>query len=626
MWGAVLGWAEPLITIPPMAKPRLAVLGITTSLLVLVGLSVLACWPILMHGAPDLSWDGLVHAVWAKQFASQFWHGDWYPRWFTDINAGYGGSSGFFYPPVTNYAASIFWPLVASRDTAGFLSSGYSLILAFTLSGITALLWLRSFTEPRAALMGAVVYLIAPYHLTVDLYLRGASAELWVFVWLPLVMLSAEGLLRHARWAVPAAAISYSLAVLSHPSTALCFAPIAVAYVIFLSEGKERVRLTSIFVAALLLGVGLDAIYLLPALLDRHKASFALYTAGAVDYQRNWLLPWRDEFNSGVHYLRDRFAGRPASMPPGVPGYFLMLLITLSALGAITLLFLLIRRYETSGRIQRIAGFYAIVALVSFFLMTKPSAFIWRLAGFLKFLQVPFRLNVMLALCLAVLVALAASYLARPRARAISLFLTLLTVAWLAVDAWAPSHVYSAWTPNPAKSNWHALHWQMEASDLMPWPAAERIPIDPAEFDRFVEAHPPKAVRIESPLTNEPTGTAVVESWQLRRVQIKVHSSQDSQLTVNYFYYEGWQGRIKGAEGTLSASPSPEGFIQMKIPRGDYELILELPYDQAERVGSLISLLSAMLLAAIIGSAWLWGRTQPEPKARATVITVQGTG
>ena len=590
-----------------MAKPRV-LSGIATSLAILVGLALLACWPILLHGAPDLAWDGVGHAVWAKQFASQFWHGDWYPRWFTNINAGYGGSSGFFYPPLSNYTASIFWPLVGTRDTSGFLSSGFSLVLACTLSGITALLWLRSLTGPRAALLGAAAYLIAPYHLAVDLYLRGAAAELWVFVWLPLVMLSAEGLLRHARWAAPAAAVSYSLAVLSHPSAALCFAPIAVAYVILLSEHKERSRLAAIFVASLLLGVGLDAIYLLPALLDQHKASVAQYTSGAVDYHRNWLLPWRDEVSSAVHYQVDRLAGRPASMPSGVPGYFFMLLVTMSALVAIALLFLLIRRYERSGRIRRIAGFYAGVALVCFFLMTKPSAFIWRLAGFLKFLQLPFRLNVMLALCLAALVALSAGWLLQPRARATTSVLIVLAVAWLAADAWAPTHVYSFWTPNPAKSNWYSLRWQMEANDMMPLPAAERIPKDVAGFERFLEAHPPKAARITVPVTGATAGTAVVESWQPRRVQFRIDSSQDAQLTVNYFYYQGWQGRIQGAKGTLTATPSPEGFIRLNIPQGDYELILELPRKGAERAGGQISLMSVVLLAGLIGWTWSAGR------------------
>ncbi len=585
-----------------MAKPSVALSGITTSLAILVGLALLACWPILLHGAPDLSWDGAAHAVWAQQFASQLWQGDWYPRWFANINAGYGGPSGFFYPPLTNYISALFWPLIATKTDAGWLSSGYSLVLALTLSGITAYCWLRSITFSRAALLGATIYVIAPYHLALDLYLRGASAELWIFVWLPLVLLSAEALLRGSRWSVPMAAIAYALAILSHPSTALCFAPVAVAYVMLLSPRKQRIRMTSVFAGGLLLGTGLDALYLLPALLDQHKASVARYTAGIADYRNNWILPSRGEIASGARYLLDRLRVRPAALPTGVAGYGFILLVTLSTVIAIGLLFLLVRRSETNDRIRRIASFYAFITLIAFFLMTSASAFLWKLAGFLKYLQFPSRLNVILVVCLAALTAFAVPYLLQARSRAAAFSLALLALTWLVIDAWGPRHVYSAWGGNSAKSNRHWVQKQLEPFDMMPRPAAEQVPKDPAEFDRFLEAHPPKAASIEVPVTGEAAGTAVVESWQPRRIQFRINSSQDAQLTVNYFYYEGWQGRIKGAKGTLTASPSPEGFIQLNIPRGDYELTLELPKDTAERAGGLLSLASLVLLAGLI--AW----------------------
>ncbi len=600
-----------------MAKPSVARTGVVASLAILVGLGLFACWPILLHGAPELSWDGAAHAVWAQQFASQLWHGDWYPRWFANINAGYGGPSGFFYPPLSNYASSLFWPLLATRNNAGWLSSGYSLVLAFALAGITAFFCLRSLTNARAALLGAVVYLIAPYHLAVDLYLRGASAELWVFVWLPLVMLSAEGLLRRSRWAVPIAAITFALAILSHPSTAVCFAAVAVVYVVFLSPGTKRIRLTSGFVAALLLGTGLDAIYLLPALLDQHKASVARYTSGLADYRNNWVLPWRGEISSGLPYLLTRLAGKSATLPTGVAGFGFILLVTLSTLGAVGLLFLLARRYETNQRIRRIATFYAVVAVVTFFFMTEPSALIWSLAGFLKFLQFPSRLNVILALCLAALAALSVPYLLRPQVRAITTILAVLAAAWLAADAWAPTHVFSAWGGNPAKSNWHWVQKQLEPFDMMPRPASERIPKEAVDFDAFVAAHPPKAARVEAPSTNHATGTAVVESWQPRRVQFAIHSSQDSQLTVNNFYYEGWQGRISGMKSPLTVRPSPEGFLQLTIPQGNYELILDLPKDRAERAGDMVSLVSVVLLAILIGRAWWLGEVRAGSSLRS---------
>ncbi len=250
--------------------------------------------------------------------------------------------------------------------------------------------------------------------------------------------------------------------------------------------------------------------------------------------------------------------------------------------------------------------------------MTRASAFIWSLTGFLKYLQFPSRLNVILALCLAALAALSVPCLLQPRTRAATLLLALVAVGWLAADAWSPTHVYSAWGGDPAKSNRHWVEKQLEPFDMMPRPASERVLKDAAEFDAFVETHPPKAVRIVALSTNDATGTAVVERWRPRRVLLAIHSSQDSQLTVNHFYYEGWQGRVEGTERTLPASPSPEGFIQLSIPRGDYELVLELPRDRAERVGSLVSLLCVVMIAGLVGRALLAGRRTDPSVATAT--------
>ena len=41
----------------------------------LLALGLLMTCPVLIYGAPDLSHDALDHARWAKQFATQFWHG-----------------------------------------------------------------------------------------------------------------------------------------------------------------------------------------------------------------------------------------------------------------------------------------------------------------------------------------------------------------------------------------------------------------------------------------------------------------------------------------------------------------------------------------------------------------------
>jgi hypothetical protein len=587
----------------------------------LIGLSLLVTWPTLIYGAPDLSHDGIFHAVWAKQFATQFWQGDWYPRWFTNANGGLGGSSGFFYPPLASYVSALFWPFVAARDPEGWLVAGYSLALAEVLSGITAYLWLRSLTKPRAALLGAAVYVIAPYHLATDLCQRGASAEFWVFAWLPLIMFSVEGLLGHSKWAVPGAAVSYALAILSHPTVTLCFTPIPLAYLFCFSKSKQRARTTAMFIAALLLGVGLSAAYLLPAMLDQNKAYVSLHTSGWGDYHNQWL--WQDsgELADMGRYLYGTVAGTPHLISRGTVLKMQFLLVTLATLPAIVALFLLIRSFDQADRSRRIALFYLGMALLYFFLMTKASVFIWETVPLLKGLQYPFRLNVILVVCVAALAALAGPYLLQSRARAITLFLTLVVAGWLGADVWAFTRAFSALRSAPHRSEERASEWmRMHMDPPEMWPKPSNV--DPstaqdfAAFDRFVAMHPPKTAQLEALSTGKTSGTARVERWQPRRVVLKVEATRDSELTLNHFYYAGWQGRIEGAATNLTVSPSPDGLIQIDVPKGDYDLILELPKDSAERSGTVISLVSLSLLGGVV----IWGCLRRNRTDRATVI------
>jgi len=566
----------------------------------LIGLGLLATWPLLILGAPDLSHDGVDHARWAKHFAAQFWQGDLYPRWYTNVSGGFGGPSGFFYPPLTNYASALFWPLVSARDPYGWRVAGFALAMAQILSGITAYWWLRSLTRPGAALLGAAVYAIAPYHLALDAYLRGASAEDWVFVWFPLVLLSAEGMLQHSRWAFAGAAASYALAVLSHPTVSLCFALVPLAYVFFLSESKARIRTTAMMAAALLLGVGLNAQFLLPAIFDQDKAYVAWQTIGHGDYHSQWL--WQDghELAEMARYMYGKATGAAPQIYWETLLKMPFLLTTLATSIAVAGLFLVVRWCEKADRLRRIAVFYGVVALVSVFLMTRFSSFLWQTAPFLKFLQYPFRMNAMLVLSVTILAALAAPCLLLKRARTMTLLLCAVLLGSLGLDAAAAAQAFSAWRRIPPERVPYLrqlVRTQIDYSTMWPRPGNVAALSDFTAFDVFVMTHPPKTGKLETQSTGKTVGAVRVASWQPRRVALEIDAPHESRLTLNHFYYAGWQGRMDNGT-VLPARPSPDGLMQFEVPEGKYEMVVELPKDRAEMTGTAISLFSLGLLCA----------------------------
>jgi hypothetical protein len=226
---------------------------------------------LISHSSPQ-------NLTWAAQFADQFRAGVLYPRWMPDSFEGLGGPAFYFYPPLP------FWlDALVSVATANVLSVPYRLSITWLLllwaSGLAMHAWIKNQThDPRIALFGALAYMAAPYHLF-DHYTRGALAEFSAYAFLPLVLL----------WIRQPAllALAYAGLLLSHLPTALLvsvtiFAPYALFH---LREPRTLLRT----VAGGMLGIGLAAIYLVPALLlQRWISADQLWTAF---YQaERWLL------------------------------------------------------------------------------------------------------------------------------------------------------------------------------------------------------------------------------------------------------------------------------------------------------------------------------------------------
>lgn len=579
-------------------------------LVLLTSVCLLLTWPVLIHGIPDLSHDGYHHARWAAQFSTQFWRGDLFPRWFSNANGGFGGPSGFFSPPLPNYVSSLFWPYLAKRDPEGWLAAGYPIVVGLILSAVTAYFWLLSFGSAGGALLGSMVYITAPYHLAIDVYMRGASTEFWVFVWFPLVLLSAHLLIRHSKWGIPGVAVSFALAVLSHPTTSLCFAPIPVSFVFFFSEKRERIKNTALITAALLVGIGLSAVYLLPAVLDQSKAHADWYQTGYFDYHNEWLVQngkelWEMmQFASGAHISNVAGIGL-------FPLRTRMLEVTILTLLVAIALFTVVRRCNTERRTRSLALFWIITAFTFFFLMNRFSSFVWSLAVFLKFLQFPFRLNIMLIVCAAALVPLAYRHLGQPSARLLTACLCLMLMASLAADIYSSRFNFSiTGIGNMSRLGTikPLIRDHLDAPEMWPKPGNVQALSNASAFDWFSATHPPQTARLQASHRIS-SGTASVEDWQPRRVVLNIDALRPTVLTVDHFYYSGWLAHLAGTNGQVTAYPSEDGLVQVNVPQGRYQLVLELPRDNAERAGIVISILSLLLVGG--STAWAW-RQRPD--------------
>lgn len=236
--------------------------------------------PPLLHDSFEIDW------VWADQFTAELARGNLYPRWLPLSNDGLGAPVFYYYPPLSFHLSGLF-------GLAG-LATYWSIIAAFAASfaasGIGCWHWLKG----RAAhpLLGAAFFMAAPYHVF-DFTARGAQAESLAIAFIPLI---AIGLRRIAerRGGVLFTALAYAGMIFTHLPLALLASVFLIAPFALL-HGRELPR----FAAAIAIGLGLSAIYLLPALaLDGYHDVNQLYRRPDLTtaYWNIYTVDWANGF------------------------------------------------------------------------------------------------------------------------------------------------------------------------------------------------------------------------------------------------------------------------------------------------------------------------------------------
>jgi hypothetical protein len=184
--------------------------------------------------------------------------GHWLPQTYPDLFRGAGYAFPRFYPPLGNSVAAALTALTGDAVAGVHLSY----LLSIVLSALAMYTLLRGVGQGQLiATVGAFAYLSFPYRFQ-DVFVRGALAECWTFVWYPLILLGGwriqEG--QRAPWYLPVAIAGL---VLSHAQMTLYFALVcAILLVSWRGSSKAAVFRTAGGVG--LLALGLSAWYWLP--------------------------------------------------------------------------------------------------------------------------------------------------------------------------------------------------------------------------------------------------------------------------------------------------------------------------------------------------------------------------
>ncbi len=359
--------------------------------------------------------------------------GLFYPHWIEAANYGAGEPRLVFYPPFT-------WMLGAALGT---LLPWPAAPVAFTLvvmaaSGLSMAKLANDYLPPRPATLAACAYILNPYALFVA-YERTAYGELAAAIWLPLIILFAlrtanktvilsgakdlpgvpgpnsESRAFPRTQCVPLALTIAAIWLTNAPAAVMaCY--LLAAITLWRSLGQRSWRPILQSTAALLLGLGLAAVFLVPAAYERRWVDIARAIAPGMRIQDSFL------FQHTGQSFHDQVL-RAASW------IFVTMTVTILALA-----WLAWRRKSARTLIPPIF----VTAIVLLLLQSPWSAPLWNHAPELQFLQFPWRFSLVLSVAFAVAIGMAAAPHTLPtgKSHAARAILLAAAVASVSVGTW----------------------------------------------------------------------------------------------------------------------------------------------------------------------------------------------
>ena len=556
--------------------------------LLCIGLSALAVVPFFFMGRSrridavlelrmPTTHDMFLHYDQMRSFYNGLSAGDLYPRWEEDTNRGFGAPTMSYYPPGIYYVTSAFYAV--TRDWLRTLLDAHLLIMIAAAGAVYIYAKRAMGRAPAIAVMAAYIFL--PYH-TLDMYHRGAMAELLVFVWMPLMLLFGEELMKVPSLATREKSLVLSIAGLaaiygaflwSHPPTAYQFTLGFGVYVLVLAVWRREWKGLVAVGLAMTLGIGLAAVYLLPAAIEQNLIHRE-YIAETWPYHKTYIFVHDLYNNSDVH--RGFFKLIDAVWITGT---------AVIALGAIILLGLKRQLLGVAQSLNQRVTLWIILGALASFMMTSASMPIGKLIPRIEIGVFTWRMLSITTLVVALLAgafAKAAIESAARRSRsnlllfaALSALIIIGGAGFSAIAVARPMGDAAAFEPEPEHLNWATI--------------PSSAPANPTELPDDV---PP------AELATEENGEVVVEEWKPQHRVMRASLKTDDELWIRTFNFPGWVAAVDGQEVPIKGSEEL-GSIEIKLGAGTHRVTLDFVETKARRTFRIVSLCSLAALIAL---------------------------
>ena len=492
--------------------------------------ALIAISPLIFHG-PSCGHDFEFHLRNWLEVGSQWRQGNLLPRW--DFTAAWNsGEPRFvFYPPISWVVGALL-----GRVLPWVAVPTVFIWMALTGCGFAMYRLAREWTSPGNALIAACFYMVHPYMLF-TFYERAAYAELLAAAWIPLVLLS----VLRSRITLPGIAVPICLLWLTNAPAAVMgsytLALLGLVRVVLRCRGprgfQRAVREGAVVAAGAALGIGCAAFYIVPATVEQSWVKITMPFLRGVRYQDNLLF---GHIGDPAHDAILRSAS--------LCGVCLVAI----ALAAMAIAYWRERATRFAGQ-EGSARRRAIVCLGLVtcgiaFLLTSPSAILWRHLPKLLFLQFPWRFCAVLGATSAALLALALGRTKLPRVAAVAISLSLTLALTLGGNAWFRQACFPSFdVAGIVDSFWNGGRYDY----------TDEYPPVGADGEKLQHANPSFWIA-KSPADSAPAGAGSDYSVVLsRRLDFTVTTAVPAFVVLNLRDYPAWRITINGRSAGRAA-------------------------------------------------------------------------
>lgn len=314
-------------------------------------------------------------------------------RWVADLGFGYGYPLFNFYPPLVYYLGEIFYL---------FLGISYiqamKLVFATSFVGaaLSMYLWANHHWGQVPAVVAALFYSYAPYR-AVDAYVRGALAEAFSFVWLPLILLAMDRLAeikendfrrKPALWMI-LLSLSYAGLMITHNLIVLPFTLLMFGYWLLKLLSVKRnsfVVYTAKLTVSGVLAIALSAFFWVPALAEMQFTLVdTILLAERYDHSLHYVEPFQ---------LWNSLWGYGGSTAGVLDGFSLKIgKLHLVVVGFVLIINVLMYLSKVDYLREKRNLLFSCISLFFFsaWMTTAYSSLIWDYFSPIQFLQFPWR-------------------------------------------------------------------------------------------------------------------------------------------------------------------------------------------------------------------------------------------